>query len=358
MSESNTSSLQGNDQLVARKNGFRFWIGLLISVIFVYLSLRKVDIAAVYNIIIDVVLFYLFLSVVVAIVNLLIRAVRWKLVINPVKQVRLSRVFSYLMIGYMINNVLPFRVGELGRGVLLAKEEQFSKSSAMASVIVERCFDWVGLAAFLPFFLVGSLVPSDTKWTLIFSGLLGVCILIAFCFLARKSDLTMRLAVWAVSILPAKIADRILSLLVSFLAGMKVLRDVRQVAVILLVSLLPWIMAVLATSLRFSAFHLELPLYAALVCVIAVNFASALPSSPGQIGVAHYAYLVALTFFFKVDRETAVAFGIVTHALAYLLTTLPGAAIIAWQSIKLRKVPDQRDLKLAASADIPSEEQA
>ena len=168
----------------------------------------------------------------------------------------------------------------------------------------------------------------------------------------------MRLAVWAVSILPAKIADRILSLLASFLEGMKVLTDVRQVAVILLVSLLPWIMAVLATSLRFSAFHLELPLYAALVCVIAVNFASALPSSPGQIGVAHYAYLVALTFFFKVDRETAVAFGIVTHALAYLLTTLPGAAIIAWQSIKLRKVPDQRDLKLAASADIPSEEQA
>jgi uncharacterized protein (TIRG00374 family) len=358
MSDSTISSLQENDKPVARRNGFRFWIGLLISVFFVYLCLRKVDVAAVYNIILDVVLVYLFLSVVVAIVNLLIRAVRWKLVINPVKQVRLGRVFSYLMIGYMINNVLPFRVGELGRGVLLAKQEQFSKSSAMASVIVERCFDWVGLAAFLPFLLVGSFVPSDTKWTLIFSGLLGVCILMAFCFLAIKSDLTMRLAVWAVSILPAKIADKILSLLASFLEGMKVLRDVRQVAVILLVSILPWIMAVFATSLRFSAFDLGLPLYAALVCVIAVNFASALPSSPGQIGVAHYAYLVALTFFFKVDRETAVAFGIVTHALAYLLTTLPGAAIIAWQSIKLRKVPDPRDLKLAASADIPSEEQA
>jgi uncharacterized protein (TIRG00374 family) len=168
----------------------------------------------------------------------------------------------------------------------------------------------------------------------------------------------MRLAVWTLSILPAKIADKMLGLLSSFLEGIKVLRDVRQIAKILLISLLPWVMAVFATSLRFSAFHLELPLYAALMCVIAVNFASALPSSPGQIGVAHYAYLVALTLFFKVDRETAVAFGIVTHALAYLLTTLPGAIIIAWKSIKLRKKSVQDDLRLTASADIPSEERA
>ncbi len=311
-------------------------LGLAMSIVFLYLAFRKVECSRLLIIIGAVLPGYLILSVAVSFGNLWIRAFRWKIIVRPVKDIPLKSMFSHLMIGYLFNNVLPFRAGELGRSLIMGKREEISRNSALASIVVERGFDLLGMAAYVPVVLMAVSLPQSAKVVLILSSAAAVLFLaIAYLALAKR-EFTLNRIKRILRRAPDRVSDRIADLITSFTNGMAALGKRRLVVFITAISVFIWFMTIVVIYLRFLAFRLELPFYAAVVTLIVLNFASTLPSSPGQIGVAHFAFVVALALF-GVDWETAAAFGLVSHALTYITTTITGAGVMIYRSLKGNK---------------------
>ena len=98
---------------------------------------------------------YIIPVILLNLIGFLFRSLRWKYLIEPVKIIRLLNLFSSVMIGFMANNVLPVRLGEIVRAYSIGKMEKISRSSAFATVVVERVLDifFILLVFLILFFL-------------------------------------------------------------------------------------------------------------------------------------------------------------------------------------------------------------
>ena len=123
----------------------RSGIGILISLVCVYLALRGVDLGQTASIMSGAKLPWLCLAVVGVSLDLVFRALRWQRLIAPIHPVPLRRLSGYMLVGYLANNVLPARLGELVRSHYLGDREGISRSATLGTVVVERIFALPGL---------------------------------------------------------------------------------------------------------------------------------------------------------------------------------------------------------------------
>ncbi|MDD3642101.1 MAG: lysylphosphatidylglycerol synthase transmembrane domain-containing protein, partial [Candidatus Krumholzibacteria bacterium] len=123
-------------------------LGIVISAVFLFFALRNVDpgemraafAAADYR--------YVLPAVCLTLISLWFRSVRWRYLLNPVKQIGRRSLLSAASIGLMANSVLPVRLGEFVRAYVIGRKERISKSSAFATIVVERIIDGVTVLAF------------------------------------------------------------------------------------------------------------------------------------------------------------------------------------------------------------------
>ena len=150
-------------------------IGLVVSLIFLYLSLTKID----FNDIVQIfsrsnpstIIFIILLAFLVR----LVLTFRWYLLLHFTDKRNLRDTFNYLNIGYLINDIFPARIGDFVKSYLWAKKVNVSKTDALASVIVERLFDLTGMGLI---FLLALLILNLPSY-----ALKGGIILILLCFL-------------------------------------------------------------------------------------------------------------------------------------------------------------------------------
>lgn len=324
------------DKSLWQKGWFRAALGFIISALFLYLAFRKVDFGVVKNAIIETSIPWLLVSVGVGYINIYLRALRWKFILRHIKKIPIIKTFSFLMIGYTINNILPFRVGELGRSIMLAKSEEISKSAVVASVVVERWFDIVGLMVFFPVLLAALVLPNQTKLYMLLSSISIILSIIIVYVIVIKRELSFKIVNRLVSLLPKIVQERVLGLANSFFDGLNVLKSKRRIALLVIFSVGIWFVTMFIAVFRFKAFLFDLPFHAAIATVTGVNIAAGIPSSPSQIGVAHLAYQKVL-WLFGIDNATALAFGIVSHALSFLAVVIPGSIFILLHFLRSKK---------------------
>ena len=99
-------------------------------------------------------------------------AIRWQVLLRPVKRVGIHRLFAITMIGFMANNVLPARLGEFVRAYALGRSEALPPSLPFATIVIERIFDGFTLLLFL----VGGLSFLQPSRTLLWAAAL-TCVL-------------------------------------------------------------------------------------------------------------------------------------------------------------------------------------
>ncbi|HND76167.1 MAG TPA: lysylphosphatidylglycerol synthase transmembrane domain-containing protein, partial [bacterium] len=120
-------------------------LNVLVSVFFVWLATRGIDWTQLGSSLTSISLTLVIFSVIINQFSLWLRAWRWKFLLAPLKDVPTLSLFSNVSIGFMINNILPFRLGEIARGYILKKEHQISFTASMATVVVERVIDVISL---------------------------------------------------------------------------------------------------------------------------------------------------------------------------------------------------------------------
>jgi len=256
----------------------------------------------------------------------LIRTIRWQAIIRTERDISLWQTFSILMIGFLGNNILPARAGEIIRAFMLRKQIRVTKSFALGTILVERTND---VAALLTLLLVAiyrfhDILPPVAMVV----GRLGLIVL--FLFIVGMASL-----VWARGlilslmrrtlrlVLSGQWVERLANALEQFAQGLQVLRRPRALAVVVSLSILDWMAISAACYFVFIAFRFSLPPLSAAMTMSLVNLGMIVPSSPGYVGTYEFFTLKSLSIF-GITAASALAFSVVMRMLWYLFEIVVG----------------------------------
>ncbi len=268
------------------------------------------------------------------------RAVRWRILLEAGTGQRTAFMPVWLAtaIGFMANNVLPARAGEVARAYAAATLVKLPVSTSLSTIAVERVFDGVVVVLLLAIGLAAPDFPADVTMagqrltsvaTLmggIFLGLLAVLGVIAH-YPQRAIALADRLAH---ALLPARAAAWSAGVARNLFSGLSVLRSPRDFARVAAWSFVVWGLNAVSYGLAFHAFHLgDLPLTSTLVLQGIVVLGVAIPSSPGYAGIFEAACIAALAIY-GVNKDTALGFALALHMAWYIPITVLGV----WALVK------------------------
>jgi hypothetical protein len=319
----------------------RRWIVLLlsvvVSVVFLYIGLRNARLDEVWVQIRGANLLWIVPGVLVYFAAVWGRTWRWHFLLRPLKAVPLGRLFPVVVIGYMGNNVYPFRAGEVIRAYVLQRNEGVRISASLATVIVERIFDGLVMLLFvfiaLPFagfqdpFLQNVVIGG----TAVFLAALGV-----FLALAMRPHDARRLYTFLITkFLPAKVQAPLLRIADHFMGGLESLRSPRDLLMTFVTSVFIWLTETTKYWFVMHAFNFEVSFFALMLMTGVVNLATTLPSTPGYVGTFHGPGILVLERF-GVRPDVASGYTIVLHAALWLPITLLGFFYLAKQGLSWR----------------------
>jgi hypothetical protein len=306
-------------------------IGIVLSVALLFYALRDVSPAEIFEHLGDANLWLLIAATIVATGTFVFRAIRWRVLLIPAAEdeVPFGSRFAAVCIGFMVNNVVPARVGEFARAYSLSRIEPVTVSATLASLVVERLLDALVMVAFLvPAILLGAgdVAVSGTVRhlftilvTIVSVGLVTLGILVRWpsVFLRITEKWTHRLA-------PEQLADRITGILASFVAGLGALRHGHLFLRALFWSVVVWGWNALSFYLGFLAFGIETPgIPGALLLQTMIGFAVAVPSTPGFFGPFEAASRVALGLY-SIEPARTISFAASYHILTFIPITVMG----------------------------------
>jgi uncharacterized protein (TIRG00374 family) len=260
------------------------------------------------------------------------RAWRWEYFLRPVKKdIRYRNLFSALMVGYMMNNVLP-RAGELVRPYAINKLEGISRSTAFGTVLMERIFDilsFMCVIALIPLVYSGPLTQAF-PWleeTGIWLAAITFAFLALFAFLMVRRDIVMRLLGMVTKHLSERKAKMVEHITHSFLDGFLFLKEPSSFVMIGVLSVIVWGLYIVMMYLPFYAFGLtekySLDMSSAMV-VQAISSIGIVIPTPGATGPYHYFTIQTLTKLYHVDDELARSYATITHAVGFIGITIIG----------------------------------
>lgn len=248
------------------------------------------------------------------------RAMAWRTILK--EQAPFRETFFVLNQGYLLNNILPFRLGELGRALLLAGRVGQSFWQVLSTIVVERVFD-MGIAVGL--LLVSLPLVSGAEQARAAAPLAGGLVLVGFALLYLMAVNPQR--VQAILTALSKPWPRVQTWLAAqssnFLEGLSALRDFRRFLKVLFWMLLTWFFNVAWYYVLMRSFFPEATWLWAVFAIGVSSLGVALPSSPAYIGVLEVALVGALSVF-GADEAVALAYAVVAHILYFVLTGLLG----------------------------------
>lgn len=303
----------------------RFWLGLLVSLGLVVFVLYQTEPAKIWAALQRAQYIYVFPALALYFVGVGVRAARWHFLLRPIKTISARALFAPVVIGYMANDILPARMGELVRAYILGKQENVSKAATLVTIIVERILDGLTMLTFIVAgVLVLNVADAELNARLRVVGALFIVAILAFVFLAGTSPRVERAADFFIQRLPAAVRERARALTRALLDGLGVLRSPADSFAGFALSLVAWLFETAMYIVIAWGFDIVLPLPVFLIACAVANLATLAPSTPGYIGVFHAAVLYVLATLFGVDANLALSYAIVLHAALIVPITLLG----------------------------------
>jgi glycosyltransferase 2 family protein len=301
------------------------WIGIGVSLGLVVYLFSRVDYGQLWLSLASADGISLGLAGALLVTTVAVRAWRWQYLLRPLKPVGFSSLMAATSIGLMANMLLPARLGELVRAVVLGHRERLETSTSFATIIVERLFDGFTILLMLAALLLSASLPLGESWeqTLRWGGLvtllgyLGVFALLYY--LHRSTDHALSCLQYLRRFLPESWVEKLLGMLASFSEGLQSFSQWQYLGQIVLLSVILWTTVGLYNFLVILAFQLHLPLAVGFLLVVFQAFAVMIPSSPGFIGTYHAATVGCLSLW-GVSAEVALSVALVMHAIGFLLT--------------------------------------
>jgi len=322
------------------KEKVKFALGILVGAVLLAFFLRGIQWPEIVQALRSANPWLIALGALVNMSTFIIRAVRWRYLLRPLRLVGVHRLFAAVCIGFMTISLLPGRIGEFIRAWVLARREGMKTSAVFATVVVERILDALTILILFAFFLLFFRFPENVSAeggefiTIVKTGSVygapALFILLAvMVLLILKPHLA---PLWTDRIfffLSEQWRKKLAGIAASFVEGFSVLSRPSYLLPVGFWSLACWLGITLGIWLTLLGFGIGLPFTSTFAVVIMVAVGVSLPT-PGGVGGYHVAFKACLVYIFAVDESTAVAAILVCHILAFLPVTLVGAGY-AWK---------------------------
>jgi glycosyltransferase 2 family protein len=290
------------------------WVGIGVTVVFTYLAVRNAHLGDVWAALRDSEKVWLVPALALLAAAVLVRGVRWWSLWVPETRPPLREVLRALMIGYLFNNILPLRAGEVVRVLGLHRRTGVSRAEAAATVVVERIYDVLALLLLL--FAIVPWLPEVTwlRPAAVLLGITGLAAAAGVFLLARYGVRPLRFVLRPLARMPFVSVERFEGGVRNLGEGLVGLRRPRVAVEAFLWTMLSWIVLALSTWCVLRAFDFGLSPVAGMLVVAATNLAAILPSSPAQLGVFEAAAVLALDAY-GIGGSEALSCALVLHAL-------------------------------------------
>lgn len=305
------------------------WIGLVISLGLLAVVFYGTDLNAIGDAFRTANYLYLIPAVVLYFIGVVMRSIRWHYLLRSIKPIGIWRLFQVTVIGYMVNDLLPFRIGELVRAYILGETENISKASVLVTVILERIFDGVTLLLFIGVAALFLPLNPALQTLLLVGTILFAAVVVALVILAGLRERFDALIHRVLQRLPEKWNARGVRLVDSFFHGLAVLRNPVDALAALLFSMLAWLFEAGMYAVLAVGFGIALPFPVFVLATAVANLVTIVPSTPGYVGVFDVPVKAILTFF-GVNENLAASYTLLLHAALIVPVVFLGL-VIMWR---------------------------
>lgn len=263
-----------------------------------------------------------------------LRAIRWGLLFSGPKKPTNISIYTSLMIGYLANNILPARMGEFVRVYVLKTREGISKSSSLATIIVERTSDLMVALLLLSLVLLVYPFPQWLQTAGILVSLITIMALVFILTLNYFGNRIISLLTTKLVFLPKRWIDFLNHIGNEFIAGLSGLKNSHRLAYFIIFTVIIWTIELCYMLCMAWAFYLPVTVTGILFVMIITGLSTIIPSSPGYFGTYEFFTLAALALI-GITGDAALSYTIATHALTFIFSSVIGAICIVYTGVKI-----------------------
>jgi uncharacterized membrane protein YbhN (UPF0104 family) len=321
----------GDSGISETKSGRRWWswaLAGIIAAVLLFYTVRGVDWRQVVKTLAGARWEFLAGACITISCALLLRALRWRIPLSAEARLDFPLVFRATMAGYLANNFLPARAGEVIRSLVISRRSTLSTSYVLTTALSERLIDAVTLVLWSSLILTGSgAAPpwmkdmSRTIAVMAAAGGLAIAILPHAETLCRA--ILLRLPV------PETLRGALLRLTTQVLLGLRAFHHVGRFLGFGALTAVIWTMDALTSMMVGRSLGLPVTFPIAMLLVAGLGLGSALPSTPGYIGIYQFVGVSVLTPF-GMGRDGALAYVLMLQALGYFMILLLGLPCLYW----------------------------
>jgi uncharacterized protein (TIRG00374 family) len=306
----------------SRRSLWTWLISIPLAAVLLYFSLRKVDWREVWRLVSGCHLSFLFLSLGIGLLAYLVRAFRWRILLNARETVSFPDVLWANSAGYLGNFWLPARAGELVRTAMISSRSRLSRSYVLTTAVTERVADMLVLVLIGSF--VGLGLGQKPLWLARLSALAAAGAVLGTIFLAILPILHGA-ADAIVARLPVAVPlrQRLNGMTANAISAMHGFRNPSRFLQFIALTILIWLIDASSSMAVARALHLRLSLSLALLLLTALGVGSALPSTPGAVGIVQFVAVTVLVPF-HFTHSDAIAFILTSQAAGYIVITSLG----------------------------------
>jgi uncharacterized protein (TIRG00374 family) len=321
------------------RHRFIFLFSFCLAGVLLYLSFRKVDWRQVWQSIANCNFKLLAIAIAISGVSYFVRGLRWRILLNTKGDLPVSTVFWANSAGYLGNNVLPARAGELIRTAMISSQSDLSKTFVLTTALAERLMDVIVLV--VSGSVVLRFVPNKPQWLATASGPLlffGFGAALAIISIPLFENVALRILR---SIrLPESFVQRLENAIGHIADGVRSFHDPSNFSFFLLLTVVIWGLDAYGTTLLASALGMQMSIAVALLLIVGLGMGSALPSTPGYVGIFQFVAVTVLTPF-HFTRSDAIAFILVAQGGALIVTGILGSVgLLQYRKLKKGARPD------------------
>jgi uncharacterized membrane protein YbhN (UPF0104 family) len=297
-------------------------ISFLLAGVLLYLSLRGIDWGIVWSVLSGARWSFIGLALLIATCSFFLRAVRWRILLNAEGRLPVAMVFWGTMVGYLGNSFLPARAGEVARSLLMSRHGGLSRTYVLTTALAERLSDVIALVLWSSLILLGGSIVkprwlTDVSRTMAVVAAAGAVVIAVVPHTGRLVDaLLLRLPL-------GRLQKPLLGLAEQILLGLRAFHEWGRFLGFVALTVVIWLADAFTTITLGQSLGFQLGLGEAILLITSLGLSSALPSTPGYVGIFQFVAVTVLAPF-GIGKDHALAFILLYQALGYVLVLLYG----------------------------------
>jgi glycosyltransferase 2 family protein len=339
--------------------------GIVISVIALYFAFKNVPFSELIEYFQSIDYFWMLISLLFVVLSFSMRALRWQVILRTASTVSFWRAYHPMMIGFMLNCVLPARIGELARPAILQQKEKIPFITGLATVATERLFDLLFLVLLFAVVLSFIDIDPDIKMTFgsytlnrsmlmtIASGMVKLSLVLIAGIALISIDRIRKLARWMIMKIPGIFSFAgtkgqeavgkyfclpLANIIENIAAGFGLVKNLKNLSLCLFFSLTIWLMQAFSYYIMtLGCPGVNVSFFEATAIMIIICFFIALPSVPGFWGLWEAGGVFALSLF-AIGSKEASGFALVSHAIQMFPVIIAGFISAIVYGVNIRQI--------------------